>query len=154
MTTCAEIMTQNPKCHGTDATVNLVAKTMRDDNVGSVPIVESLDSMRLVGMITDRDIAIYVVAEDRDTTLTAVKAVMTASPAFCNPETDISEALKLMEELQIRRIPVVDSNTQLVGIIAQADIATRLKDPEMTAEVVEKISEDGAQPRVRQAVKD
>jgi CBS domain-containing protein len=130
---------------------------MRDDNIGSVPIVESLDSldsMRLVGIITDRDIAIYVVAEDRDPKHTLVKDVMSTKLVFCNPETDIGEALKLMEELQIRRIPIVDSKTHLIGIIAQADIATRLKDPGLTAEVLEKISEDGGQPRVREAVKD
>jgi Predicted signal-transduction protein containing cAMP-binding and CBS domains len=147
-------MTPNPKCHAVDASINLVAKTMRDDNIGPVLIVDSLASMRLEGIITDRDIAIYVVAEDRDPRSTMVKDVMSAHPTSCLPETDVLEALRIMEELQIRRIPVVDNNTCLIGIISQADIANRLKDRELVGEVVEEISKDGKRPPVRQATKD
>lgn len=154
MITCADIMTSKPKCHATDASVNLVAKTMRDGNIGPVPIVDSLASMRLEGIITDRDIAIYVVAEDRDPHSTMVKDVMSTPPTFCLPETNVLEALKLMEELQIRRIPIVDDSSCLVGIISQADIANRLKDRDLVSEVVEAVSKDGKEPATRRATKD
>lgn len=154
MITCADIMTSKPKCHAGEASVNLVAKTMRDDNIGPVPIVDSLASMRLEGIITDRDIAIYVVAEDRDPHSTMVKDVMSTTPTCCLPQTNVLEALRIMEELQIRRIPIVDEQSCLIGIISQADIATRLKDRELLGEVVEEVSKDGNQPATRRATKD
>lgn len=127
---------------------------MRDDNIGPVPIVDSVESMKLKGIITDRDIAIYVVAEDRDPLSTKVKEVMSSSPIACLGDTDVLEALRIMEELQVRRIPIVDENFCLVGIISQADIAIRLKDPELVGEVVAEVSKDGKQPPVRRATKD
>jgi len=140
MTTCAEIMTEKIKFHLPTTPVDLIAKTMKDSNVGPVPIVDSKSSMRLVGIVTDRDLAVKVVAEDKDSKSTDASDVMSPDPITCTPEDKIDRAIQLMEECQVRRIPVVDKDGRLVGIIAQADIATRLNKAKKTAEVVEEIS--------------
>lgn len=142
MTTCSEIMTSNPKCHELDTSIALIAKTMRDNNIGPVPIVDGRESMKLVGVITDRDITVKVIAEDKDANSTKVADVMTKYPKSCKKSDDIQYALTLMEDCQIRRVPVVDDKGKLVGIIAQADIATRLKDSQKIADVVEAVSQD------------
>lgn len=141
MTICAEIMTPNPKCHLPSASVELVAKTMRDNNIGPVLIVDGIESMRLIGIVTDRDIVTKVIAEDRDPRVTMVQEIMTDLPICCRPDDQIEQATRLMEECQVRRIPIVDNEKRLLGIIAQADIATRLNNPSETAQVVERISE-------------
>ena len=140
MTTCAEIMTPEPKCHEPNETVDVVANTMKENDIGPIPIIDSSDSKRLVGIVTDRDLAMRVVAEDKDAKTTKVKDVMTTDPMCCRPQDSIEKAMEMMEKSQIRRIPIVDDNQCLVGIISQADIATRLHDPNQTAEVVEEIS--------------
>lgn len=140
MTTCADIMTRDPECHLPSAAIDQVARTMAEKDVGPIPIVEDLDSRKLIGIVTDRDIAIKAVAKDLDAHQTQAREIMTPKPVTCKPGDDIEKAIKAMEECQIRRIPVVDDESRLVGIIAQADIATRLNDNAHTAEVVEKIS--------------
>jgi CBS domain-containing protein len=113
---------------------------MKTENVGSVPICESRESRKLVGIITDRDLALHVVADGRDVNITRVRDVMTGDPFTCQPEDDLQNAFDAMQKHQVRRIPVVDGSGQLIGIIAQADIATRVGQPEKTAETIEKIS--------------
>lgn len=142
MTMCSEIMTANPKCHEANATVSLIAKTMRDNNIGPVPIVDGRETMRLVGMITDRDITVKVIAEDKDPLTTKVADVMTSHPNTCKKTDDVQTALTLMEDCQIRRVPVVDDKGRLVGIIAQADVARMLDDSQKVAEVVQAVSRD------------
>lgn len=150
MTKCADIMTERPKYHEPTATVDMVARTMKENDIGPVLIVDTADSMRIVGIVTDRDLAIKVLAEDRDAHKTQVKDVMTVNPITCHPSDNVKDALRMMEECQVRRIPVVDDEKRLVGIIAQADIATRLNKPNKTAEVVEEISKnEGNQPHKR-----
>jgi CBS domain-containing protein len=143
MTTCAEIMTKNPECHLPSAAIDLVARTMAEKDIGPIPIVEDMGSRKLLGIVTDRDITIKAVAKDLDSRRTQARDIMTPKPVTCRPEDDIEDAIKVMEKCQIRRIPVVDDESRLVGIIAQADIATRLKDGAQTAEVVECISKEG-----------
>lgn len=135
-----EIMTSNIECVTRDDSIKSAAQIMRDSDVGAVPVVDDRSSMRLVGMITDRDIAIRHVAggDDRDCN---VGDHMTAGRMYTvSPDDDVHQVMSTMKSEQVRRVPVVDGE-RLVGIIAQADIATGNVDDEETGEVVEKISE-------------
>ena len=110
------------------------------EDVGSVPVCSGRDSTRLVGIITDRDLCLEIVAEGRDPNGITVDSCMTREPVTCRADDPLETALSRMEANQIRRIPVVDGNGTFVGIIAQADIATRVRSAKKTAEVVEEIS--------------
>ena len=139
---CSDVMTKNPKtCAPTDF-VQQSAQLMKTEDVGPIPIVGS--DGKLEGIITDRDIVLKVVAEGRDPKTTKLADVMSTDLITCASDGDIEETLDLMEDNQIRRIPVVDASGRLVGIISQADIATRLDDSEKTAELVEDISKAAA----------
>ena len=141
MTMCKDVMTRNPVSARPEDTVASVARLMKENDIGPVPIVENQKSKRLVGIVTDRDLALKVVAEGRDPETTPVKQVMTTTVITCHDDDDIETALDAMSTQQLRRIPVVDDGNMLLGIIAQADIATRMNEPEKTAEVVKDISE-------------
>ena len=120
-----------------------VAQLMKNEDIGPVLIVdESNNGKRLVGIVTDRDLALKVVGEGRDPNSTRVEDVMTGSLVTCRANDDVENAMRAMAQNQLRRIPVVDDNDQLVGIISQADLATRLNEPQSTAEVVKEISRD------------
>jgi CBS domain-containing protein len=129
-------MTENPRVMSTSTPVVDAARMMRVDHVGSLPVV---DDGRLVGMITDRDIAIRVVAEGAEVETTQVGSVYTPEPVTVTPDEDLDEALRLMVRHQIRRLPVVEGNV-LVGILTQADIAREEKE-KTTGELVGAISE-------------
>ena len=123
--------------------VSDVAQLMKDEDIGPVLIVDdSNDGKRLVGIVTDRDLAIKVVGEGRDPNSTRVEDVMTDSLVTCRADDDVQNAMRAMAQNQLRRIPVVNDSGQLVGIISQADVATRLNEPQSTAEVVKEISRD------------
>jgi CBS domain-containing protein len=95
---------------------------MRDHDCGSIPVVENTTSSRLVGTVTDRDLAIRVLAEGKGPDV-LVREVMTPDPVTCVPEDEVEDLRQVMIERQVRRIPVVDTDGKLVGIVAQADIA-------------------------------
>jgi CBS domain-containing protein len=114
---------------------------MKDKDVGPVPIVQDKISKKLLGIVTDRDLALKVVAAGRDPNTTTVRDVMTTDVVTCREDDDIEQALDAMSHHQLRRILVVDNDKMLVGIIAQADVATRMDEPEKTGEVVKEISE-------------
>ena len=137
---CSDVMTVNPSCCLTTDTVYQAAQLIKSEDVGSIPILSDLESRRLEGIITDRDIVLQVVAEDRDPKNTRVSEVMTKDVATCRVNDDVHKALHLMEEHQVRRVPIVNDNGQLAGIVSQADVATRIEDPGVTAEVVKEIS--------------
>lgn len=141
MTKCSNVMTRNPVCAQPEDTVVNVARLMKENDIGPVPIVESHDSKKLVGIVTDHDLALKVVAAGRDPQTTPVREVMTTNVITCRDDDDIEAALDAMATQQLRRIPVVDDGNMLLGIIAQADIATRMNRPEKTGEVVKEISE-------------
>ena len=123
--------------------VSDVAQLMKDEDIGPVLIVDDTnDGKRLVGIVTDRDLALKVVGEGRDPNSTRVEDVMTGSLVTCRADDDVENAMRAMAQNQLRRIPVVDDSGQLVGIISQADLATRLNEPQSTAEVVKEISRD------------
>jgi CBS domain-containing protein len=131
-----ELMTANPCTIDADKSVAYAAKMMRDEDVGLAPIVEG---DRLVGTVTDRDIAIRVVAEGKDPESTKVRDVASTQLVTIDPQQDLDEALRLMAQHQVRRLPVVEEDGRLVGVVAQADIA-RAGEDRKTGELVEEIS--------------
>jgi CBS domain-containing protein len=137
MTQVREVMTGNPTTCSVEASVADAAKAMAQEDVGPIPV---LDGERLVGILTDRDIVVRVVAEGRDPQSTLVGDVASRDLAAVSPDEDIDRVLQLLAERQVRRLPVVDGET-LVGVVAQADIA-RQGDDRTTGQVVEQISED------------
>ena len=141
MTTCSDVMTRNPACAHPDDTVASVARLMQEKDIGPVPIVQDRISKKLLGIVTDRDLALKVVAAGRDPNTTTVRDVMTTDVITCREDDKAEKALDAMSEHQLRRILVVDKNNMLVGIIAQADVATRMDEPEKTGEVVKEISQ-------------
>lgn len=136
MASIKDLMTTNPTTCPTSATVVEVARVMKQEDVGSVPVVEG---DQLVGMVTDRDIVIRVIADGRDVESTSVSDVVSSDVVTVDPDTSIDQALDLMSENQVRRLPVVEGG-QLVGIVAVADVA-RAADEEKTGEVVQDISQ-------------
>ena len=141
MPKCSEVMTREPVCCEPADPISKAAEVMKREDVGSVPVVESAG--RLVGIVTDRDIVVKVLADGRSVEHATVREAMTANPVSCREDEDISRAVSLMEERQVRRMPVVGADGRLAGIIAQADIATRLNKDRTTGELVEAISESG-----------
>ena len=138
---CREVMTDNPVCCLPSDTVSQAARIMRREDVGPVPVVNDDQHKQLIGIVTDRDLALKVVAESRDPNHTMVSDVMTSTIIACRETDDASTAIKAMEEHQIRRIPVVDEEGKIVGIISQADVATRIREPKKIAEVIHEISQ-------------
>ena len=140
MPKCSEVMTARPVCCEPEDSVSHAADMMRQHDVGSLPVVDSLDSGRLVGIVTDRDLVTKVVARNRPVDSATVKDAMTAGPATCREDDDVERAVSLMAERQVRRMPVLDGGGRLSGIIAQADVATRIHRDQKTGELVEAIS--------------
>jgi CBS domain-containing protein len=135
--TVSEAMTSNPCTIDATKSVAYAAKMMRDEDVGVAPIVEG---QKLVGVLTDRDVAIRVVAEGRDPQSTTVTEVASKEVVTVDPQQDLDEALRLMAKHQVRRLPVVEEDGRLVGVLAQADVA-REGDDARTGQVVEEISQ-------------
>lgn len=135
---CRKIMTSNPATCTPADTVAKAAKLMRSEDVGPIPVVTHDNT--LVGIVTDRDLTLKVLAEGRDPQTTLVESVMTANPVACREDQDVKDALRAMSSHQIRRIPIVDYQHRLTGIIAQADVARQMHD-ETVGAVVEDISE-------------
>jgi CBS domain-containing protein len=129
-------MTTKPRSIGTTDSVVEAARVMRDEHVGSLPVVED---GRLTGMITDRDIAIRIVAEGADPQSVKVGDIASRRVVTAEPDQDLDEARRLMAQHQVRRLPIVEGD-ELVGILAQADV-TREEDHEQVGEMVEAISE-------------
>jgi len=143
MAVCREVMTPDPACcQATDSIVR-VAQFMKTEDVGAVPVVESLSTRKLVGIVTDRDIAVKAVASGRSVDSTTVKEVMTTDVVTCREDEDVDKAVARMAERQVRRLPVVDAGGTMRGIISQADIATRVNQDNTTGALVEAISEPG-----------
>jgi CBS domain-containing protein len=130
-----EAMTSGPAVVQASTTAAEAARTMKDENVGSLPVVED---GRLVGMVTDRDLALRVLGEGREPGV-AVSEVCASDLVTIDPAQTLAEAARLMADHQLRRLPVVEEDGRLVGIVAQADIA-RHGDDALTGEVVQKIS--------------
>ncbi|MEO6655004.1 MAG: CBS domain-containing protein [Pyrinomonadaceae bacterium] len=133
---CSEIMTKNVRTATSEMSLREVAALMRDGDMGAVPVV---DEGKLIGIVTDRDIVVRVVAEGKDAA-TPVGEAMTTELFTVGPDDFVFEAIRLMGNKQIRRIPVISTSGDLVGIIAIADVALETEDEREIAETLEEIS--------------
>jgi CBS domain-containing protein len=132
-----EAMTSNPCAIDADKPVAYAAKMMTDEDVGLAPIVEG---ERLIGTVTDRDIVTRVIAEGRDPQSTPVREIASTDLVTVDPQQGLDEALRLMARHQVRRLPVVEEDGRLVGVVAQADVAEHAGSAD-TGRMVEEISE-------------
>jgi len=139
-----EVMTVRPRCVTPETPISEAARLMKSDDVGSLPILEG---ERLAGIVTDRDIVLQAVAEEKDPRGMPVREVASRELVTIGPEEDLSEALRLMASHQVRRIPVVDEDSRLVGIVAQADIAREVKDKD-SGQMLQGISQMPTGPKV------
>jgi CBS domain-containing protein len=141
MKKCKEVMTENPIYCLPNNTVSEVAALMRKEHIGSVLVVENEETKKLVGIVTDRDLALKIVADGLDAKSTKVEAVMTDKVVTRRSNNDVQKVLDSMAKYQLRRIPIVDKDNKVLGIIAQADVATRVDHPRKTAAMVKEISQ-------------
>jgi CBS domain-containing protein len=139
-----EVMADQPRCVTPETPVSEAARLMKSEDVGSLPILEG---ERVTGVVTDRDIVIRAVAEEKDPRGMPVRDIASRDLVTIDQDQDLSEALKLMASYQVRRIPVVDRDDRLVGVIAQADVAREMKDKE-SGQMLQDISQTPTGPRV------
>jgi CBS domain-containing protein len=139
-----EVMTDRPRCVTPDTPVSEAARLMKSEDVGSLPI---LDGERLTGIVTDRDIVLQAVAEEKDPRGMPVREVASQDLVTVGQDEDLSEALNRMASNQVRRIPVVDEDDRLVGIVTQADVAREAKDKD-SGQMLQDISQTPTGPRV------
>jgi CBS domain-containing protein len=132
-----EVMTPSPTTVEPDASVVEAARTMRERDTGIVPVVEN---GKLIGTVTDRDIVVRLIAEGRDPASATVREIASTDLVTVDPQQELDEGLRLMAQHKVRRLPVVEEDGRLVGIVSQADVA-RQEDDARTGEVVEQISE-------------
>ena len=158
-----EIMTENPACCTPESTAHEAARLMAECDCGVIPVVESTESMRLVAVVTDRDLAVRGLARGKGADA-KVRELMSSDPYCCRPDENVKDVERAMAERQVRRVPVIDESNRCIGIIAQADLARAARQgrevtEQEVARVVERISEpspgergaarSGAQPEVR-----
>jgi len=141
MKKCKEVMTKDPVCCLPNTLVSEAAELMRKEHVGSVPVIENEQSKKLIGIVTDRDLALKVVADGLDAKSTKVEVVMTHKVITRRSNDDLQKALDSMAKYQLRRIPIVDKDNKILGIIAQADVATRVDHPKKTAAMMKEVSQ-------------
>jgi CBS domain-containing protein len=134
----SEIYTPNPQCVSPEVTLTQAAEKMKALDVGMLPVCES---DRLIGTITDRDIVIRAVAVGSNPESTFVHEAMTHKMVYCFDDEDIAEAALLMEKQQVRRLPVINRNKRLVGIVSLGDLAVRTHRERLVGAVLEGVSE-------------
>ena len=138
-----DIMTRNVEVVNGNASLKEAAAKMKKLDVGLIPVC---DGDRLKGLLTDRDITIRATADGRDPSKTKVNEVMSTDIAYCLEDQAVDEAVTLMEARHIRRVPILNQDKQLVGIVSLADIAVHVGDRDLTGETLEEISEP-AEPK-------
>lgn len=136
-----DVMSRNPASVTPGATIREAAQLMQREDTGIIPVVDEQANKRLVGVVTDRDIAIRVVAEGRDGGTRVSEVMSTSRLATCAPDDDVDHAMEAMANEQVRRIPIVDDRGSLVGIVAQADIVRKAHDGGRAEKTVRQISE-------------
>ena len=119
------VMTKNPTCCLTTDKARTVAGIMRDEHTGIVPVIDNEQSQKIVGVVTDRDLCMNVVAEGRGPDAVTVEECMTATVVTCSSTDSVEKATELMKDNQVRRIPVVDGERRVQGIVSMADLVTR-----------------------------
>ena len=137
-----DIMTGSPAVVTPETTAQDAARLMADNDCGSLPVVESRDSMKLIGMVTDRDLALRVLGQGKGSE-TPVRDVMTKTVHSVKQDDDLDAVEKVMSGQQVRRVPVVDVQGRVIGIVAQADLARELESVGRKdfSKVLEKISQ-------------
>ena len=143
-----EIMTRNPACCTPESTAQEAAQLMVENDCGCLPVVEDMETERLVGVVTDRDLAARCLAEGKGAD-TQVRELMSDNPSCCTPDSDVEEVQRIMADRQVRRVPVVDQRGCCVGMVAQADLARaeRGVSDRDVGRVVENVSEPTDRPR-------
>jgi CBS domain-containing protein len=139
----AEIMTRHTEVVPSDFVLRDAALKMQQFDVGTLPIK---DGDRLVGMLTDRDITVRAIAEGRDPTKTQVREVMTPQVVYCFEDQDVSEVAKVMQEKQIRRLPILNREKRLVGIVSLGDLAVHSGKEKLVSKTIKEVSEP-AEPK-------
>lgn len=143
MKNCKDVMTLDPFCCGIFDTLERIAEIMRDQDIGSVMVCDSKNK-KLVGILTDRDITVKCVAGGKDPQTLTAESIMSREPVYCREDDSLQKAMDLMAEHQVRRMPIVDLENRLVGVISQGDIATHTA-PKKAGSVVEQISQPPTQ---------
>ena len=138
----SEIMTSDPELIDPNASIREAAQRMKDEDIGALPVGEN---DRLIGMVTDRDIAMRGVAEDRLPSSTSVRDVMSEKIFYCFEDQDVEDAARCMAENQVRRLPILNRDKRLTGIVSLADIAQTGEECEKTA--LEGVSEPSSEAR-------
>ena len=139
-----DAMSERPRCVTPETPVGEAARLMSQEDVGSLPVV---DGERLVGVVTDRDIVVRAVAEGKDPRGMPVREVASVDLVTIHEDDDLSDALEAMARHQVRRLPVVDRQERVVGVLAQADVALEAKEKQ-AGELLEEISRAPQGPRV------
>jgi CBS domain-containing protein len=137
-----EVMTANPACCTPDTPLLEVAKLMVDNDCGEIPVVENKGSKIPIGVVTDRDIVCRTIAENKNPLELTAADSMSTPIVTVNPDIPVEECCRIMEEKQIRRVPVVDGNGALCGIVALADLALEANGG-VAGQVVKEVSEPG-----------
>jgi len=137
----SEVMTRGAECTRPEATLQEAADQMRKLDVGALPVC---GNDKLVGMITDRDIAVRSVATGDNPMLGKVQDAMTPTVVYCYEDQDVSEAAEIMKDRQIRRLVVLNRDKRLAGIVSLGDLAVEARDDRMTGDALEAISEPAA----------
>ncbi|HYE34371.1 CBS domain-containing protein [Methylocaldum sp.] len=135
-----EIMTPNPICCMPNTSLETVARAMVRHDCGEIPVVENEESMRLIGVITDRDIVCRTIAQGKDPMGMTARECMSTPAVTVTPETRLEDCCQVMEDYRIRRVPVADQNGCCCGMVSQADIARRAP-TEQAAEVLKEVSQ-------------
>ncbi len=134
----SEVMTNDTQVIRPEESVQAAAKMMLECDIGSLPVC---DGERLQGMVTDRDITIRAVAEGMDPATTHISEVMSDRVHYCYDDDNVEEAARLMEDNQIRRLPVLNRQKRLVGILSLGDVAVETGNRELAGQVLERVSE-------------
>src|SRR2546429_4045995 len=133
-----EVMTRSIEEIGPDTSLKDAAQKMKSLDIGALPVCEN---DKLIGMLTDRDIAVRAVADGKDPAQACARDAMSSGAVWCYEDDDIRDAARIMEQRQIRRLVVFDRNKRAVGMVSLGDIATRLRDEQLSADVLEQVSQ-------------
>jgi len=117
-----EVMTSDPVVCTFACTANVVAGVMKELDVGMIPVVENLNTRKLIGLVTDRDLAVRVMAEGRNAAYVTMQECMTKDPMVCHPEDNVQKVLAIMAEYQVHRVPVVDKENKIIGLVSVSDL--------------------------------
>jgi CBS domain-containing protein len=139
--TVRDLMTRDPQCVTERESLRDAARKMKSQDVGSLPVVQSDGDRKIIGMVTDRDIVVRVLADGRNPEDCVVRDAMSEHIISVHEDDPVDRVFQVMSENQVRRVPVLNQSEEIVGIVAQADIATQSKQQSKVAKTVEEISE-------------